>query len=239
MWKRIFRQVRASTLVRCACLGTLACLVIAYGFATTQSRIASDAFPIISETFMGTPQSYASEFLLGFAAWTLMLSVWAYKGYLDAYATCEDKWFTWSRKGLWFGVSSAILLGLTAAINYEESFGAHVTAAFGFLFAMWIWTAMCVRQLAAHPGSVSAKSLRGKYLACGFGFMGVVGFAALSALVGKENAYSLVGASEWLGVLSMIFACWTVSWDFDDKDVRLTLTLDSASVALPSVPNDV
>ena len=117
--------------MRVACASTVACIVTTYAFATSQSAIATNVFPIISETFTGTPQSAVSEFALGFASWVLFFMVAVVKVYLDRYATSDARWRAHGRRSARVGYVAAICLALTAAINYGESFGAHVTAAFG------------------------------------------------------------------------------------------------------------
>ena len=221
--------------MRCACVATVSAMIVSYGFATTQGRIASDVFPIISETFLGTPQSYVSEFALGFAAWTLCAMTVVTRAYLDAYACDDEVWRGRNRRRTPIGMAASIMLALTAAINYEESWRAHATCAFGFLFALWIWFTGVTRQLWAHQGSVSAWSMRMKVFACASALVGVGGFTSLSAAAGKETAYSWLGACEWLGVLSLTFACWTVSWDFDAKGVTLAIHLQSPAPAAPRV----
>ena len=115
----------------------MASIIVTYGFATSQKTIKSDVFPIISETFMGKPQSYVSEFALGFASWVLLTQVWIVRRFMERYATNEsDKWRKHASRSAVVGYFASICLGLTAAINYEESFRAHVTAAFSFLFAL-------------------------------------------------------------------------------------------------------
>ena len=68
--------------MRVACASTVACIVTTYAFATSQSVIATNVFPIISETFTGTPQSAVSEFALGFASWVLFFMVAVVKSLL-------------------------------------------------------------------------------------------------------------------------------------------------------------
>ena len=218
--------------MRVACASTVACIVTTYAFATSQSAIATNVFPIISETFTGTPQSAVSEFALGFASWVLFFMVAVVKVYLDRYATSDARWRAHGRRSARVGYVAAICLALTAAINYGESFGAHVTAAFGFLFALWIWLACVVAQLRKHEDAVSRFSMRAKVAGLAFAGLGVGGFTALSALVGKDEsrtAYSLIGFCEWLAVLALVAACYTMAWDLDAKGVSIRACFDEES----------
>ena len=227
--RRVDDQIRASALVRVACATTIACVVTTYAFATTQSAIATNVFPIISETFAGTPQSAVSEFALGFASWVLFFTVAVVKSYCDRYATSDERWRAHGRRSARVGYAAAICLALTAAISYAESFGAHVTAAFGFLFALWMWLACVVAQLTKHEGAVSRWSARAKAAGLALAGLGVGGFTALSALVGKDEslaAYSLIGFCEWLAVLALVAACYTTAWDFDAKGVSIRVCFD-------------
>ena len=224
--------------MRCACVVTVASIIVTYGFATSQKTIKSDVFPIISETFMGKPQSYVSEFALGFASWVLLTQVWIVRRFMERYATNEsDKWRKHASRSAVVGYFASICLGLTAAINYEESFRAHVTAAFSFLFALWIWLVCLIVQFKYHPGVISVWSMRMKVVAAVAAATGTFFFTGLSATVTKERAYSLVGAAEWLAVLSLVFACYTVSWDLDAKSVRIRCSFTQADdVDNPSHP---
>ena len=66
---------------------------------------------------------------------------------------------------------------------------------------------------------------------------GTFSFTGLSATITKERAYSLVGAAEWLAVLSLVFTCYTVSWDLDAKSVRIRCSFTQADdVDNPSHP---
>ena len=219
--------------MRCACVVTVASIIITYGFATSQKTIKSDVFPIISETFMGKPQSYVSEFALSFASWVLLTQVWIVRRFMERYATNDsDKWRKHASRSAVVGYIASICLGLTAAINYGESFGAHVTAAFGFLFALWIWLACVVAQLTKHEGAVSRWSARAKAAGLALAGLGVGGFTALSALVGKDEsrtAYSLIGFCEWLAVLALVAACYTMAWDLDAKGVSIRVCFDEES----------
>jgi hypothetical protein len=90
----------------------VASIVVTYGFATSQKTIKSDVFPIISETFMGKPQSYVSEFALGFASWVLLTQVWIVRRFMERYATNEsDKWRKHASRSAVVGYFASICLG--------------------------------------------------------------------------------------------------------------------------------
>ena len=94
--------------MRLATVSVLLCVVFSYGMATTQSRILSDAFPIISETFVGKPQSSVSEFILGWASLVLFGTCWTMKTYAERYASSDARWRRRARRRSWFGyVASA------------------------------------------------------------------------------------------------------------------------------------
>lgn len=222
-------EMRASTLVRLATVSVLLCVVFTYAMATTQSRILSDAFPVISETFVGKPQSSVSEFILGWASLVLFGMSWTMTTYLERYASRDASWRRRARRTMWFGYAAAVALALTATISYDESFRAHITAAFGFLFSMVIWLALVIHQLRRHPNAVSQLSLRVKTAACVAAGSGVFGFLALSGATTKEKAYSWIGACEWIAVLAILLACYTVSWDLDAKGAVFLVRFDASS----------
>ena len=212
--------------MRLATVSVLLCVVFSYGMATTQSRILSDAFPIISETFVGKPQSSVSEFILGWASLVLFGTCWTMKTYAERYASSDARWRRRARRRSWFGyVASA--LALTGTIVTDESFRAHITAAFGFLFSMVIWLALLIHQLRRHPNAVSELSLRVKTAGVVAAGSGVLGFLILSGATTKERAYSWIGACEWIAVLSILVACYTVSWDLDAKGAMFLVRLDA------------
>ena len=215
--------------MRLATVSVLLCVVFSYGMATTQSRILSDAFPIISETFVGKPQSSVSEFILGWASLVLFGTCWTMKTYAERYASSDARWRRRARRWAWFGYVASAALALTGTISYDESFRAHITAAFGFLFSMVIWLALLIHQLRRHPNAVSELSLRVKTAACVAAGSGVLGFLILSGATTKERAYSWIGACEWIAVLSILVACYTVSWDLDAKGAMFLVRLDASA----------
>ena len=239
--ERVDDQIRASALVRVACATTIACVVTTYAFATTQSAIATNVFPIISETFAGTPQSAVSEFALGFASWVLFFTVAVVKSYCDRYATSDERWRAHGRRSARVGYAAAICLALTAAISYAESFGAHVTAAFGFLFALWMWLACVVAQLTKTRGRGEsmqrAREGRRDWRSRDWASAGSPRSRRSWARTRAATAYSLIGFCEWLAVLALVAACYTTAWDFDAKGVSIRVCFDEPRARLaPSNP---
>ena len=72
-------------------------------------------------------------------------------------------------------------------------------------------------------------SLRVKTAACVAAGSGVLGFLILSGATTKERAYSWIGACEWIAVLSILVACYTVSWDLDAKGAMFLVRFDASA----------
>lgn len=217
-------ELQPGRLIRIACVIVVLCIVVTFAFATTESVIYSDVFPVISETFITKPGSYIAEFCLGFSAWVLFAMIWVFRAYLETYASYKgDAWARLARRSAYVGYVGAVCIALTAAINYWESFGAHIIVAFTFMFALSIWIACVLAQLRAHPGAVSTVSYRAKCCALVGATIGVLTFTGLSSTVKREDAYSFIGAGEWLAVFSIIFFSYTIAWDFEAKNVAVVL----------------
>jgi len=217
-------ELQPGRLIRIACVSVVLCIVVTFACATTESVIYSDVFPVISETFVTEPGSYIAEFCLGFSAWVLFAMVWVVRAYLETYASYKgDAWARHARRSAYVGYVGAVCIALTAAINMWESFVAHIIAAFTFMFAQSIWIACVLAQLRAHPDAVSTVSYRAKCCALVGATIGVLIFTVLSSAVKREDAYSFIGAGEWLAVFSIIFFAYTIAWDFEAKKVAVVL----------------
>ena len=216
--------LKPGRIVRVACISVLLAIVTTYAFATTKSVIHSDVFPVISETFVTKPGSYVAEFCLGFSAWVMFANIWVVWSYLDAFASSKgDAWRRHARRSAYVGYFGSVCIALTAAINIWESFAAHIFTAFSFMFALTIWIACVFFQLRAHPGAVSAFSYRAKCCALVGTIIGVLTFTGLSSATKREDTYSFIGLGEWIAVMSIILFSYTISWDFDAKDVTVVV----------------
>ena len=219
-------ELQPGRLIRIACVSVVLCIVVTSAFATTESVIYSDVFPVISETFVTEPGSYIAEFCLGFSAWVLFAMIWVVRAYLETYASYKgDAWARHASRSGSVGSVGAVCVALTAAINMWESFGAHVIVAFTLLFALSIWIACVLAQIRAHPDAVSTVSYRTKCCALVGAIIGVLIFTGLNLAVKREDAYSFIGAGEWLAVFSIIFFSYTIAWDFEAKNVAVVLRL--------------
>lgn len=63
--------------------------------------------------------------------------------------------------------------------------------------------------------------------------LGVGGFIAFSAFVGKDEsrtAYSFIGFCEWFVVFVLVVVCYIMVWDLDVKGVLIRVCFDEESL---------